>query len=378
MRPLRPSALAGLVVATVLTVSPTVAGDGPSSMGAAGPVPPGDVGATSMASTPLDALGRLGRSIVADVAQAAGDAIAAAASNPCSGTSSKLKRTSNGSLTVLMLGSDYRRRPYIGERTDTVIVMNLARDGRVSMAAIPRDTVEVPLASGGDSGLHRINSLYEGYKRRSVGAAGVDCAALDHVRRDVARALGTEIPYYALIRMDQFQQLVGKIGGIRMNIRYTLRDEHERKRIRKIYVPRSTGYHMNAGGDCGPKPVKCRNLLRYARSRYGTEGNAANTDFRRLRRQQEIVYWTARTVLARGDGAKLMRLLTVSKSRIYTNLPKTTNGALALYAAARNARFAETDGKVFAPSRWATMVGTYTFKLRLGEVRQWVDNHFKP
>ena len=158
--------------------------------------------------------------------------------------------------------------------------------------------------------------------------------------------------------MDEFQVLLDHIGGIRMDIRRTLIDYHYKARHRKIWVPASSAYQMNGGGLCGPKPRKCRNALRYARSRYGTEGGASNSDYRRVRRQEQIVYDTIRRVLARGDGANLMDLLSASRGRIYSNLPKNASGALALYAVATGARFRARDGVVFGPQRWATYTGT--------------------
>lgn len=375
--PRRASAVATLALGLTLlaSASPMAAADpGPVVSPSGGPAAtsvPAPSTIVDVASAVLTGLldGRVATTIDAVVSDAT--------SNPCSGSGS-LRKSANGSLTVLLLGSDYRRKPYIGERTDTVIAMNIARTGRVTMAAIPRDTVRVPLASGGSSGPRRINALYIGYKRRSVGAHAVDCAALDKVRRDVARALGTSIPYYAMVRMDEFQWLLQQIGGIRMDIRGTLIDTHYRRNSRKIYVPKRDAYQMNGVGDCGAKPKLCRNALKYARSRYGTEGGTANSDFRRVRRQQEIVFFAIKRVLARGNGPNLMALLGAAKGRIYTNLPKSMSGALALYSFAKGARFREQDGKVFGPTRWASYTGTYTFQLRLHDVRQWVDHHFKP
>ena len=65
---------------------------------------------------------------------------------------------------------------------------------------------------------------------------------------------------------------------------------------------------------------------------------------------------------------------------MYTNLPKTIGGVRAMYDFANKSgfRFATNDGKVFGPSRWSSYVGRYTFRLKLSDVRQWVDNHFKP
>ncbi len=376
---------ASLCLALMVSLS-IVASTNPLTAAEPSTMPP-DLGAaagTSSAS-PTAATVRDGAEALADIGRSMlrgglgatlDDAIASSTSNPCSGDG-PLKRSHDGSLTVLLLGSDYRRKPYIGERTDTVIALNIARDGRVSMAAIPRDTVRIPLAKGGTSGARRVNALYIGYKRTKVGPHGVDCIALDKVRRDIARTLGTYIPYYALIRMDEFQWLIDSIGGIRMDIRMTLIDYHYSSNRRKIYVPERDDYRMNGGGNCGRKPTLCRSALRYARSRYGTEGGTSNSDFRRVRRQQEIVFYAIQRVLARGNGLNLMRLVAASKTRIFTNLPKNATGALDLYAAAVGARFRASDGKVFGPTRWAAYTGRYTFQLRLSEVRAWVDHHFR-
>jgi anionic cell wall polymer biosynthesis LytR-Cps2A-Psr (LCP) family protein len=384
MRQPGPRIAALLTAALIVTSAPEVLAQGAPAPVTGPPVIPVAAAASTAGAASLlggvDVAGLLGdlRSTVVDgMARQVADAVTVAASNPCSGKGSTLKKTSNGSLPVLLLGSDYRNGAG-SERTDSVIVMNVARNGRVAMAAIPRDTVQIPLAGGGTSGASRVNALYQRYKRSSVGRKGVDCKALDRVRRDIAKTLGTQIPYYAFIRMDEFATLINSIGGIRMNVRYTLIDDHYRRKDRKIYVPKSTGYKFNGSGKCGPRPKLCRNALKYARSRYGTEGGAANNDFRRARRQQEVVFWAGKTVVGRGNGARLSNLLAVAKSRIWTNLPKNAGGARAIYAFVRNARFAQADGKVFGPSRWASKAGTYTYRLRLSDVRQWVDNHFKP
>lgn len=393
----RPGIVAALVAALVVTTSPALAEEvppvveapavgivgsdaGPQWLGGLGDLVAAGLEETTSWLGGLDlsgAVAGLGAQVRDGLTDEVAQAVSVAAANPCSGTGSTLRKTRNGSLTVLLLGSDYRSGAG-SERTDTVIVANIAKNGRVAMVAIPRDTVRIPLATGGTSGSSRVNSLYQRYKRSSVGRRGVDCKALDRVRKDIAKTLGTEIPYYAFIRMDEFGTLINHVGGLRMRIRYTLIDYHYRRSDRKVYVPRSTNYRMNGSGKCGKKPKLCRNALKYVRSRYGTEGGSANSDFRRVRRQQEVVFWAIKRVVSRGSGANLTRLLAAGKSRVWTNLPKTPGGARALFAFVKNARFKESDGKVFGPSRWARYVGRYTFQLKLTDVRRWVDNHFKP
>lgn len=381
MRQRNSSLVAALVATLLVPGSPALAQGIPGPVSGPPVIPAGPTrserdGSALEGIGVVGALADIGAQVAGDVSRQLAQAVSVAASNACSGTGSTLRKTGNGSLTVLLLGSDYRSGAG-SERTDTVIVANIARNGRVAMVAIPRDTVQVPLAGGGTSGASRVNTLYQRYKRSSVGRRGVDCRALDHVRRDIAKALDTQIPYYAFIRMDEFSTLINSIDGLRMNIRYRLVDYHYTRRDRKVLVPVATNYRMNGSGGCY-RGKYCRNALKYARSRYGTEGGRANSDFRRVRRQQEIVYWAIRRVVNRGNGSNLTRLLNAGRSRIWTNLPKTSGGALALYGFVRNARFAESDGKVFGPSRWASYVGRYTFRLKLGDVRRWVDNHFRP
>lgn len=166
MRQRSASLVAALVAALIVTTSPAVAEDvAPPAM------PPVPAGASDQTAAPalggrsvIGALAGLGARVADGIAGQVAQAVSVAASNPCSGTGSTLKKTSNGSLTVLLLGSDYRTGAW-SERTDTVIVANIAKNGRVAMAAIPRDTVQVPLASGGTSGASRVNTLYQRYKR---------------------------------------------------------------------------------------------------------------------------------------------------------------------------------------------------------------------
>ena len=210
------------------------------------------------------------------------------------------------------------------------------------------------------------------------GRTGVDCSALDKVRRDVAKTLGTSIPYYALIRMDQFQPLIDRIGGIKMNIRGTLIDYHYSRNYRKIWVPKENGYQMNGGGDCGKKPKKCRNALATPaaatarRAAPPTPTSGASVASRRscsTPSGESSPGATARTSCT---------CCSAVKGRIYSNLPKTASGALALYAAAKGARFAAERRQGLRSHAMGLVHGQVHLPAQAADVRQWVDNHFKP
>ena len=148
---------------------------------------------------PLVIVGRLGISTAIDLgAQVAegvtqvSQAVTVAATNPCSGTGSTLRKTSNGSLTTcswvgLPAKPVHRRAAGYGHGAEH----RAERPGRDG--GHPAGHGAGAARRGGHSGSRRVNTLYSGYKRRG-GAHGVDCNALDRVRLDIAKALGTRDP----------------------------------------------------------------------------------------------------------------------------------------------------------------------------------------
>lgn len=305
------------------------------------------------------------------------DGVVAAGLGPC-GKSGALRMGDDGRLTVLLLGSDYRKRPFIGERMDTIIVATRRPNGRIAMASIPRDTVHFPLASGGTSGTARVNTLYYTYKRKGrFGPTRVDCQALNRFRADVAKALATEIDYYAMVRMWPMEELVDRVGFVTVDVRGPIIDGGYGKR--GIFFPDRVDYNLKGRDRCGPRPDKCRSSLVYARSRGGTQAGRTNSDFRRAIRQQDLVFAAAQRVRDRGTGAPLGFLLRGIQDRIYTNVPKTSAAALAIHELLDGIRLAPRDQVVFGPAKWALTNSTtplYTFRLRLGAVRSWVNVHF--
>ena len=233
----------------------------------------------------------------------------------------------DGRLTVLLMGTDYRRPSevgghYLGERTDVMIVATI-KSGRVSFAAIPRDTVQVPLANGGTSGTSRINELYMRYKHHGY-TDKVDCSALDHVRRDVAATLQTEIDYYAMVRFHTFEALMQEIRGVTMDIKEAVVDNYLKG---GLYFPKANNYFLGDGKaqtNCHPKPFKCHSALLYARSRHGTQGNGANSDYSRARRQMDLIMAAAGKAHSRGNGSNLKELVDIIRDHVWSNLPKTT------------------------------------------------------
>lgn len=213
-----------------------------------------------------EALGQTADQLIAGVEPAAGY---------CSGTGG-LKTGTDGRVTILLLGSDYRRKPYIGERMDVIIVATRKANGQVAMASIPRDTAYFPLATGGTSGTSRVNTLYYRYKRSGVGAHKVDCKALKQFTKDVAAALATEIDYYAMVRMVTFAQLVDNVNAVYTDIPGPIVDPYYGRR--GAYFPDANNYRLEGNTACrNKKSDPCHSALAYVRSRHGTQRAAPTT-----------------------------------------------------------------------------------------------------
>ena len=298
------------------------------------------------------------------------------------GTTKSLSFGHDGRLTVLLMGTDYRRPSevgghYLGERTDVMIVATL-KSGRVSFAAIPRDTVQVPLANGGTSGTSRINELYMRYKHHGY-TDKVDCSALDHVRRDVATTLQTEIDYYAMVRFHTFEALMQEIHGVTMDIKEAVIDDYLKG---GLYFPKANDYFLGDGKaqtNCHPKPFRCHSALLYARSRHGTQGNGANSDYSRARRQMDLIMAAAARPTRAATAATSMRWWTSSATTSGPTCPRPpaspTSSTTSSMTSTCPTRTRSSSGPASGPTATASTPG-YTFRLRLPLVRSWINDHF--
>jgi anionic cell wall polymer biosynthesis LytR-Cps2A-Psr (LCP) family protein len=312
-----------------------------------------------------EALGQTADQLIAGVAPAAGD---------CSGSGS-LRYGNDGRVTILLLGSDYRRKPYIGERMDVIIVATRKANGQIAMASIPRDTAYFPKASGGTSGSSRVNTLYYTYKRNKSKTAAVDCQALNRFKSDVEKALATEIDYYAMVRMVTFAQLVDNVTAVYTDIPGPIRDTYYARR--GAYFPDADNYRLEGNTACTVKKP-CHSALAYVRSRHGTQAGGSNNDFKRALRQHTFIFDAAKRVLSRGTGSNLSSLLIASNGRTWSNLPRNLTAGKQMYDLLQGTKLAAKDRVVFGPSTYAVGLSNpqYAYKLRLKKVRAWINEHF--
>ena len=259
----------------------------------------------------------------------------------------------DGRLTVLLLGSDYRPA-HPGNRTDVIMVVSLdPKTGALAAASIPRDTTNFPTSSRATYRA-KVNGLYQSL----IGQMGQTKAARE-MKRIVGDAIGVEVDSYAVIGFGGVRSLVDAVGGVDVTLAKTVHDPY--------YWVSSTkrGVTFPAG----------RNHLDGARALIFARTRKADNDFERARRQQLLVAGAVDAVRTRGL-TKLPRLLTVASKWVTTDLPLTS--APQLYDIVSKADLAGGERVVFGPRTWATSTGGTSFQLNLDRIRQWTAEWMAP
>ncbi len=314
-----------------------------------------------------------------DIAQTLLD-VAATSSAP---SPSAVSAGSDGRLTILLLGSDYRSGYRYAEHTDVLMVVSLdLSTKRLAMASIPRDVAYFPvhpdnrIGTARDSGSLRVNLLYDRYKRQADGV--IERTALDQLRKDVAFALGMEIDHYAYLRFSGFDDLMDNVGGVAVDIPSVIVDQYyQDSPTPGIRFPAVKGWLLGGAEAkrCAGTNTNCKRGIVYVRSRKGTVGSVANSDAQRVSRQQGLVLAAIRKVAS--GGADLGSLRSASITRVTTSLPTSWEDVSWLRSKLNGAIAYSSDRLTFLPTAYARSLTypKYSSKLKNKAVRGWVDSH---
>lgn len=208
------------------------------------------------------------------------------------GPNAGLALPSDGRLNIMLLGGD-RGADRDGMRFDSVSVMSFdAWTGQLTTIGIPRTTQNVPFAAGPmhdmypdgyrdcDVDVCYLNSIYTEVTVRDydiypdAAAHGSD-KGIEATRDAVEGALGLDIPYYVMVDMAGFAELIDAMGGVSMNVT-------ERVAM-GINDDGSPGWEPpSAWIEPGQQVLNGDHALWYARSRYDT------TDYARMDRQRQL------------------------------------------------------------------------------------------
>jgi anionic cell wall polymer biosynthesis LytR-Cps2A-Psr (LCP) family protein len=301
----------------------------------------------------------------------------------------------DGRLTVLVLGSDYRG-PSSGERTDAVLIATINPNTHAMAAvSIPRDTGSLPLPDPSDSYKGKVNSLFSHYRRSGETRE----QALDHVRRTIAYVLDVEIDYVVYARFTGLDFLVDQVGNVPVDIPDAIHDASivdDKTKQPGALFPIATSYPLGGASatkcyTVGGKPPNwsttppCHRALLYVRSRHGYVGTQHNSNYKRDKRQQSFLMAAlARVVVMQtADSSALTTLRNAALTRtddFYTTLPIGNDTDLlalyTLYNGAQNQPFLQATLK---PKAYAVPVpGTTKWALKLDAVRTLTHSWFAP
>ena len=258
---------------------------------------------------------------------------------------------SDGRLTLLMLGTDYRPA-HPGNRMDAIMVVSIDPTTGASAAfSVPRDISDFPLPGTGTYGA-KVNGLYQHLESTmGNGAQGM--------KQAVARAFGIEIDRYVLIGFTGVIKLVGAVGGVDVTLSEPYYDPY-------YWV---TNKQRGWGLPAGTSHLDAADALIFARSRKG------DSDFSRAKRQQQLVMAAVAKVRTRGI-ADLPKLLSIASRTVRTDLPLERSADLfKLYSTVDLEKAKHT---VFGPKRFAIRANGTDYTLVLDECAKWIAANFPP
>jgi polyisoprenyl-teichoic acid--peptidoglycan teichoic acid transferase len=267
---------------------------------------------------------------------------------PPPGTADPLLGT-DGRLTVLLLGSDYRpAKP--GNRTDAIMIVSVdPTTGKSAGFSIPRDVSNFPLPDKGTFG-PKVNGLYA-YLESHGGKAGA------RMKQAVGRAFGIEIDNYVFMGFSGVKAYVRAVGGVDVTLDKPYYDPF-------YWV---NNHHQGWGLPAGKSHLNDDQALIFARSRKG------DSDFGRARRQQQLVL----AALAKVDKlglAQLPQLVRIAGRFVRTDIPVSRAGDLLRLLSAVD--LSHVDRAVFGPKTFAAKGAGTNYILRLNECKAWIAKHF--
>ena len=336
----RAAAVGGLLLPVVLVTALVVGAVGfvPGPTASPGPTP------EPIAALPSDAPPSPTASPSASIAPSASASIQPSPTpvpDPLLGT--------DGRLTVLLLGSDYRPA-HPGNRTDAMMVVSVdPTTGRSAAFSVPRDVVDFPLPERGTYG-PRVNGLYQYLQSKTNRGAA-------NTMKAFGRAFDIEIDNYVFIGFFGVDKLISAVGGVDVHLKKSYYDPY-------YWV---NGHRRGWGLPAGKSHLNAENALIFARSRKG------DSDFGRVRRQQLLVQAAFAKVRKRGLD-DLPKLIKAAKDSVRTDLP--LDRATDLFKLYKGVDLAKSKRVVFGPKSYAVRAHGYTYHLVLAKCKAWIKKNF--
>ena len=191
-------------------------------------------------------------------------------------------------FSVLVMGTDVealgRGTSYAGN-TDTMEVITVnPRKKRITMVAIPRDTL-VKVQTKAGTRYVKINAAY------AIGGPHL-------AKQQVSELIGVPINFYALTNMGTLKTVVNAVGGVNVNNPFAFTYE---------------GHHFKKGW----QHLNGKDALKYSRMRY----DDPNNDYGRQKRGQQVLQSVISSFKQRGSLKAANEIITAAKDGVRTDLP---------------------------------------------------------
>lgn len=188
--------------------------------------------------------------------------------------------------------------------TDTIMMASLKpADKKIYFFSIPRDLYVRINPPAGRQSFTKINSLYEiGLKQNKNSPA-------DYIVEAAEKITGQKIDYFLTIDLDAIKKIVDDLGGLNVNVSETVNDPKfptASNGYETFYIEKGWRYFS---GELASK---------YLRTRH-----SPNSDFDRMRRQQDIVEAFRKKIFGLNlfwDFPKLLKTYSNLESHIATNI----------------------------------------------------------
>ncbi len=208
-------------------------------------------------------------------------------------------------INILLLGIDQRPGQKGYYRTDTMIVVTIdPKTGDVGMLSLPRD-LYVDIPDFPNYGKRKINTAHVIGDLEKYPGGGPALA-----KKTVAEFLGQPIHYYVRVNFQGFREILELVGCIDIEVPRDINDPK--------FPDDNYGYdpfYIKAGRYC----MDAETALKYARTRH------ADSDFGRMRRQQQVLIALKDKVLSTGQLpnliANLPTLLSALSDSLQTDMP---------------------------------------------------------
>ncbi|HLB12151.1 MAG TPA: LCP family protein [Dehalococcoidia bacterium] len=213
-------------------------------------------------------------------------------------------------VTILLLGTDQRLDEKGPSRTDTMMLLTVDPLNKTGgMLGIPRDLwVRIPLEGGRwVEGKANTAHFYGDLNKYPGGGPAL-------AKKTMETVLGIRVNYVARVNFAPFEKMIDALDGVYVDVEKPLKDDEyptEDYGTKRVFIP--TGLqHLNG-----------QRALEYVRSRH------QDSDFGRMKRQQQVLLAVRERALSLGIIPKLPRLIGDFKDMIYTDLAPAEALALA-------------------------------------------------